>query len=147
MIRQFFHDDLAGQMRAKLAEVAASIGARAPSTRFRFEFPASSVYDFVGLLIFAHEDNPTIEDAVLSVELTRRPTARWTIDLVGRDSLALSKLTDLSPDIELRMAADAAVAVDVILDFLHQNADAIVNELGDRKHQRYAASRRGRGRH
>lgn len=129
---QEFHDDLSGQLRARLTALAPNITSRAPGTRFHLEFPLSRIYEFVGLLIFTHEDNPTTEDAVLSVELTRHPAPKWTIDIVGKDSLALSELGDLAPDLQESMAADAAVAADVVADFLRENVDAIVKELGQR---------------
>lgn len=124
-----FRDDLAVRLQAALAEVAATIIAHAPGARFHFEFPASRLYAFVGLLIFTHEDDPTTEEAVLSVQLSELPTTTWTIDIVGRDSVLLAELTNLSPDSALRMAAEPAAAADTVTTFLRENAGLIAREI------------------
>lgn len=126
-----FARQLRDMLEPKLADLADAVVARVRGARWHVEFPASRVYEFNVLLVFTPTNDETAEVVAISITFRRSPEIVWTIDAVDRASLPLMEIKDLSPELQIEMAADPQTATAVVMGAMQRNEHLIVKELTD----------------
>jgi hypothetical protein len=86
-----FAPTLAARLTPVLVECAVAVTTGLPDTEWHLEFPASTRYLFVGLLVFHPRDDRSTELAVVTVEVSESPRLRAMVDLTNRQPVLLGE--------------------------------------------------------